>query len=109
MVHLRIRLRLTDKEGVPLEGKTILSRRKHLCKSWWNDEWLNRTLAVMQFLADGASINIGEPHDNRLCVSPVPDQWTVPVRINEDMLSGQDAIRDDAISYGHDTDEPDDE
>ena len=57
---LRIRLFITDGHGNVMSPLSALSRRKHLCKNWWNEEWLNREFAIVQHLADGNdSISLG--------------------------------------------------
>ena len=50
---LRNRVYFTDAKGIPLEGQKIVSRRKHLCKAWFNYEWCTRTLGIAQLLAGG--------------------------------------------------------
>ena len=87
-VLVRIRVRLSDTEGKPLKGhRMIVSRRKHLCKNWWNTDWFNRTLAVSQFLADDGKITIGVQEDEKIIVDAVPLHFNVPVGINEEVLS----------------------
>jgi hypothetical protein len=83
---LRVRIRLTDLEGRPLARRTAVSRRKKLCKSWWNNEWLARTLAVSSFLAEGEDeITVGDG-EGRIVVSAEPLSWEVPVCIDETLL-----------------------
>lgn len=85
-IIVKIRLRMTNDSGIPLEGgRTVNSRRKHLCKNWWNDAWFNRVLAIMYFLGNGNDISLGD-EDNPIIISADPDQWNVPSRINEDLL-----------------------
>lgn len=52
-VRVAIGLHLTDLKGYPLEGFKVLSRRKRICKNWWNHEWVSRFLAVVEWLCDG--------------------------------------------------------
>lgn len=86
-VLLRIRVHLSDTKGKAFTDKrTIVSRRKHLCKNWWNNHWLSRVLAVSQFLADDGKITIGEPHDAQIIIDAVPLHLSAPVGINEDAL-----------------------
>ncbi len=86
-VLIRIRVRLSDTTGKPLKGhRTIVSRRKNLCKNWWNKEWFNRTLAVSQFLADDGKITIGESQDSQIIIDATPLCIDVPVGINEEGL-----------------------
>ena len=86
-VLIRIRVRLSDTTGKPLKGhRTIVSRRKNLCKNWWNKEWFNRTLAVGQFLADDGKITIGESQDAQIIIDATPFCINAPVGINEEGL-----------------------
>jgi hypothetical protein len=52
-VRVIIRLHLTDINGYPLEGSKVISRRKRICKNWWNHEWISRILAVVEWLGEG--------------------------------------------------------
>jgi hypothetical protein len=86
-IIVRIRLYLTGLDGVPFPGRTGDSRRKKLCRSWWNDAWLKRTMGVMQFLSDdGQTIGIGGDEDDRLIVKALPSTWSAPVRLDEGVL-----------------------
>ena len=97
-VLVRIRVRLSDTEGKPLKGhRMIVSRRKHLCKDWWNTDWFNRTLAVSQFLADDGKIAIGVQEDEKIIVDAFPLHFNVPVGINEEMLSELSRERSELI------------
>ena len=87
-VLIRIRIRLSDTKGQPFSNKrTIVSRRKHLCKNWWNKEWFNRTLAISQFLADGKKIIIGKQQDEQIIIDAIPLHFNAPIGINEEALS----------------------
>jgi len=51
---------LTDDKGLSLEPKLIQKRRKAICKSWWNHQWLARLFATLELLADQSGrIRIG--------------------------------------------------
>jgi hypothetical protein len=101
----RIRVHITDDDGKPLPGRTIASRRKHLCAAWFNDEWLNRTLAIMQWLGTGALITVGSG-DQQVAVSTVPDEWQVPVSIHENAIPNARANREDVLARNLAEDEP---
>ena len=47
MLQIRPGLYLTDLAGRELPARTRNSRRKQLCRSWWNHEWLNRHFALV--------------------------------------------------------------
>ncbi len=52
---VRPRVFLTELSGEQMEPRKLVRRRKALCKSWFNHQWLSRVLAVTAFLAgDGA-------------------------------------------------------
>src|SRR6516162_8429857 len=83
---VRIRIRLTDKSGVPLRSRSVLPRRTLLCKNWWNDEWLKRTMGVMQFLAkDGQTIVVGGPQAEALKINAYPDTFEIAVGLDENL------------------------
>ncbi|MBX3452759.1 MAG: hypothetical protein KF777_24700 [Planctomycetaceae bacterium] len=108
---LRVRVRITDDLGIPYQGRTVNSRRKHLCKSWWNDEWFSRILAVMHHLADGNDeLVIGTDPSALIRIAARPDHWEVPVRIDETALSvaETDSNRLDALDLGRDDDDDSD-
>ena len=87
-ILIRIRVRLSDTKGQPFSDKRmIVSRRKHLCKNWWNKDWFNRTLAVSQFLADGDKITIGESEEAQIIIDATPFCMNAPVGINEKVLN----------------------
>ena len=86
-VLIRIRVRLSDTTGKAFSTKSkVDSRRKNLCKNWWNKEWFNRTLAVGQFLADEGKITIGEPQDAQIIIDANPLYMNAPIGINEEVL-----------------------
>jgi len=82
-VLVYIRIRLTDISGQVLPKRTAISRRKHLCKGWWNKEWLDRLLAVCQYLADDDRILIGGQQDEQVIISATPVSLSAPLGINE--------------------------
>ena len=87
VVLVRMRVYITDTQGRPLSSRQTVSRRKHLCKSWWNDDWLHRMLAVCQFLADGGpKITIGDTIDDQVVICASPRSWEAPVGIDEPAL-----------------------
>lgn len=55
---LRFYVRLTGMDGLLLPKHKIQSRRKLVTRNWWNKEWFQRTLAMMQYIAgDGSGID----------------------------------------------------
>ena len=68
----------------------IPSRRKRVTKSWWNRQWLQRTLGLMQFIANkGADINgniiIGDG-TKAVRVDVAPLSWECPISIDVEAL-----------------------
>ncbi len=98
-VLIRIRVRLSDIAGKAFTTKSkINSRRKNLCKYWWNKDWLNRTLAVSQFLADDGKIIIGELQDAQIIIDANPLQLNVPIGINEEVFDTLSSERSELLS-----------
>ena len=82
-VTTRVYARVTEPDGTPFKGKAIGRRRKHLAKSWWNQHWLARTLALMQAIAnDSGQILVG-PAGRQVVASADPMTWECPVSIDE--------------------------
>lgn len=107
-IIVRIRLRLTDSQGQLLPKRTAHARRKKICKSWWNDEWLARTMGVMQFLAQGQpSITLGASDTDRMVVSSQPRTWSIPIRLNETALAEAAKIREEEDAHLRADDEDD--
>lgn len=52
-LRISMHVHLTDLAGHPLEGSKVTSRRKRICRRWWNHEWVSRFMAVVQWLRDG--------------------------------------------------------
>ena len=95
---MRIRVRLSSLEGVPFTTKrTVDSRRKYLCKNWWNRDWFNRVLAVSQFLESGGNITIGEHRDEQIIIEKDPLLLRIPIGINEELLDELSRERSELI------------
>ncbi len=98
VVLIRMRVYITDTQGNMLPRRQTASRRKHLCKGWWNDDWLHRMLAVCKFLADGGqTITIGDMVDDQVVICAAPREWEAPVGIDERALEKGSTDRDDAL------------
>ncbi|WP_428940976.1 TIR domain-containing protein [Fontivita pretiosa] len=109
-IIVRIRLRLTDTEGKLFSGRTANARRKKICKSWWNEEWLARTMGVMQFLANGGDrIVIGNVNSEKIVVDSQSRTWQIPVRLNEEALADAIAIRQEEEAHLRDEEEDEDD
>ena len=86
-ILLRIRILITDEAGATFPSSGNLSRRKHLCKSWWNAEWFNRHLAVLQFISNGGDAVTFRTGDEEVRVSSTFESFNVAFGINEDGLA----------------------
>lgn len=93
VMFLRNRVYLTNKRGEPLEKKKIVSRRKHLCKTWFNKEWSARTLGTAQLLADNnMHIRLGPAGDQQLIINAMPIAPNAPKRIHDESVDEPDDI-----------------
>lgn len=80
-------LYLTDLGGYELPARMRNSRRKQLCRSWWNHQWLNRHFAVVSFLASGAdTIVIGECPEGQIILSTRLNAMIAPMSLDEAAL-----------------------
>lgn len=86
-ILLKIRLLITDTAGQSLPPRQALSRRKHLCKNWWNDHWFKRAIAIMSYLADGQEIIKYGNEDENVILSSKFKQYEVGFGIAEERLS----------------------
>jgi hypothetical protein len=102
VVLIRIRIRLSDTSGRALSKRTANSRRKHLCKDWWNNDWLNRTFAVCQYLAEDAMIIIGEQKEEQIFINAVPVHMNAPISINESVLDQLSYERSEQLAHQDD-------
>lgn len=85
-VMLRFYVRLTKPDGTLIETAKIPSRRKRVTKSWWNRQWLQRTIGMMQFIAGDISdidgeVVVGE-RDRAVGIAVKPLSWECPIGID---------------------------
>ena len=93
VLFLRNRIYLTDARGIPLEGQKIVSRRKHLCKAWFNREWCARNLGIAQLLADeDMYIRFGSEGEQQLVISAMPITPNAPQRIHDELVDEPDEV-----------------
>lgn len=113
-VTVRFYVRVTDTTGIPLKRSQIQSRRKRVTGSWWNREWLQRTLAVMQFIAGDGADNCGQivvgDGEHRITVKVAPMTWECPVSIDVEALDRTGDFQEElsAIRSLDDAEDPDD-
>ena len=101
-VTLRIYVRVTDIGGTPLDRKLIPGHRKRVTKNWWNRQWFQRTLGMMQFVADTGSdikgqIVVGSA-SHRIAVDVSPLTWECPVSIDVEALDRIGNFQDELSS-----------
>jgi hypothetical protein len=107
---VRIRVRITDVAGQLYPGPRSNARRKKLCKNWWNQEWLNRLIGVMQFLAgEQDAIAIPANGGESLVIERTPRTWESPVRLNEEALLESGPAPEEEELYPFTEDEGDEE
>lgn len=108
VLYIRLRNRFTDTDNNVLPPRAALSRRKHLCKSWWNDDWFRRTLAVAQFLADeDGKIRIGMHLNKQIIINSFPNTFEISAGINEKALNKLGFGREESLLDPTELDESD--
>lgn len=100
----RIRIRLTDTDNAVLPGRKRNSRRKHLCENWWNDDWFNRSLAVVQHIAEEGKIVIGALPKEQIIVSAMPISVSASEGIDEKALDQLSYERSELLAVMKDED-----
>jgi len=99
-----LRVYFTDIDGNSLSPKKIASRRKGLCKSWWNHQWLSRVISVMEWLTNGRSpCTILATHDGDFRIASEPVFLNVPCGIDEGKLNPVEE-EDETAPIDEDTD-----
>jgi hypothetical protein len=85
----------------------IAKARRNQCRSWWNDEWRDRILAVMAHLADSdGRVQIPVASDLNLSVGLWPETFVSPVSYSDP----QDFVKEEEIDdYDFEETEADDE
>jgi hypothetical protein len=99
IVRLGIRVRVTTTSGHPLIVRTAQSRRKHATKDWWNYEWVNRYLALCDFLSGKSDhIALGRKDQYKLILESRPMSFESTVSLNETVLEERVRIRKTILS-----------
>lgn len=85
--ELFVDLYLTDSNDESLRPSVAHSRHKAIRKSWWNDHFLNRNLAICEFLtSDNGNIVMGESEE-QIILSGDFIRFECPVRLDERILT----------------------
>ena len=95
VVRLRTRLYLTQLDGTPVKPALMQSRRKVICRSWWNHEWLSRVFATLQLIAPvTGEICIGTSLDEQLILERFPMTLKADQTLHESMLKSREEARE---------------
>ncbi len=84
--------------------KKLASARRSQCKSWWNDEWRDRTLAAATYLCDGAdkiTVKLGSAATLSIPSTPLP--FCSPVSYTDPQLLKFIEDEETADDYGRDS------
>ncbi len=104
IVRMGLRVRITTTSGHQLEARSSQSRRKHVTKDWWNYEWVNRYLAVCNFLSGGNDeMVLGNQDQYKLAFDGKPMSYTSPFSLNETRIDERVRARK-SILNNNDTD-----
>lgn len=104
VIRVNIRVYLTNLNGNPLDSRKMVSRRKRLCKDWWNYEWLSRMIAVSNWLSDGQeTFNVLSTDNGNLIVSGRPITLQAPFGIDEG-YEEPIIVEDDSLVIDKDSD-----
>ena len=89
---------ISDLDDKPLPDAESRSRRKQVCKNWWNKKWLKCQLAVLQYLSDDdGMIRFGEA-DEQICFSGETMRFAVPVSLVDELVKeANDGVEFDAM------------
>ncbi|HUT69755.1 MAG TPA: toll/interleukin-1 receptor domain-containing protein [Desulfatiglandales bacterium] len=104
-VIVHVHIRLTDLSGKCLEGQKVISRRKRLCKDWFNDDWAKKVTGIMRFIGEDGKIVIGDSDKDIIVINSRPCMWAVPLSINEKALTYESVAIDEALMESSDSDE----
>ncbi len=87
MVRLFVRVHVANRRGKSYPPHSAHARRKAATKDWWNWEWGNRHLAVMQFLAGGKDeIVIGDRPEHSLRIAAFPLGFVSAIKVADDEI-----------------------
>jgi hypothetical protein len=109
VVKVLLGIHWVDAQGNEITRSRADRRRKALCKSWWNYEWLARLNAVMSWLASGnQSITLCKTESGNLVIAGVPVRLSSSVSISEEVLKPRVEIAEEVIEDDEE-EEPDDQ
>jgi hypothetical protein len=96
VAELIINLYLTDPTGEPLESKSAHIRHKAVRKNWWNNHFLNRSLAICELLSDESGNIIMGEDEEEIILSGKFISFESPIKIDESKLGDlpEDEVED---------------
>ena len=107
---LTVKIHWLNTQNQPLSSKSANSKRKALCKDWWNYEWLSRVMAITYWLVEGkehCDLLTTESGNLRIGGSLVTYQsgWSLDETQEDPMVEKrEDAIlEDEAEEHGEET------
>lgn len=100
-ILLRPRVVLTELSGAELDAGKLVRRRKALCKSWFNHQWLSRVLGICAFLSGDKDGALLAPHwCSELKLAPLPMSVECPISLVPEPT-------EDQVDPDHEEDESD--
>jgi hypothetical protein len=100
VLYINVFLHITDRNGEYLSKRTANSCRKLVRKNWWNDDLINRVLAITSFLSDGEEkVVIGNSEDEQIILPSRPNELKSPISINEEILNKESYKKEDIVEF----------
>lgn len=108
--ELSINLHLTEISGEKLESRSMHSRHKQIRNGWWNNHYLNRCLAVCEYLSDESKKIVIGDEKRKIVLNGELLSFQLPNGIDETKLKGlPDDEKDDEIEIRDDLVEQEDD
>lgn len=105
-IYVNVYLHITDRNGMFFSKRTANSCRKLVRKNWWNDDLINRVLAITSFLAEGDDkVVIGNSDDEQLIFPSRPIELKSPISINEEILNKESYKKEEIIEFEDEADD----
>lgn len=106
VVCVRTRLYLTQLDGTPIKASLMQSRRRIICRSWWNHEWLSRIFATLQLIApSNGDICIGNAPEEQLVLERFPMNLKADHALQESLLKSREEAQEFAESMDRKNDD----
>jgi len=97
VVRVRVRLFITELDGKAVKPTQMQARRKAICKSWWNYEWLMRVFAILQVLGGTGTAEQFEigAFENAVVLKRFPLGFQADKTLDESLLKPQPEAQQD--------------